>query len=115
MRKEARRATPVSEWPSHVREIYTHILASTHNTTSLAKASGRSAPTVARSLQTLRRLLGQQGDELVSVRSHSRWHYEIRINEAEWNASWERFRAMCGSIRVAKRVPDEDPDVAANT
>ena len=116
MRKPTqRRAPPVEEWPEPVREAYTHILCVPHNTTSLAKAMRVSAATVARALERLRKLLTQRGDELVAVRSRSKWHYEIRPDEGARQASWDAFRALLGSVRLTRKRPGEDPDVAANT
>lgn len=63
------------------RDLHVHILCGAHSVQTLARATGLSTATIARTIAGLRRQLAREGAILVSVKEGRVWHYEIREKE----------------------------------
>ncbi|HXX93351.1 MAG TPA: HTH domain-containing protein [Planctomycetota bacterium] len=93
-----------------VRNLRLHIRCRPHTTDSLARKLGVSTATVARGLATLRRLLSERGESLVSIKEATVWHYQIREREDVWEN--DPLLAAVGTVRGTKRAAGESVDDA---
>lgn len=80
-----------------LNSLYLHLSLGEHNVRTLARALRVSTATCARWLRRLRPALRSRGEELVSVRSRGRWHYDVVF------AGPDPFTAGFGSVREWRR------------
>ncbi len=98
------RATSATVIPEPLHTFYLHICLGEHNTRTLARKLRLSTATCSRLLRRLRPILARRGEELVSVRSRGRWHYDIRAS------ALDPFPAGFGTVREWRRPAGRKDD-----
>ena len=92
-------------------EAYLHLKGRRHTAESLAKALGVSVASTSRVIELIKKDLKSKGGELVSVRTGSGWHYEIRdekITEAAWQH--DPLLRMVGVVKMKPLPPGKSLD-----
>lgn len=101
-----RRPRVKADFATLVRKAHDFIYCAEWSPRELARKLGASPATLSRIVAALRRELKANGGELVSVRRGRRWHYEIRQDNSE---AWARFDKVIASISC-EPVREEDQD-----
>jgi len=93
------------------RDLHVHILCGAHTVQTLARVTGLSTATVARTIAGLRRQLAREGAILVSVKEGRVWHYEIREKEGAGEQPDPLVQSI-GFIKGVRRPAGESVDDA---
>ncbi len=113
MKPARRRESEPFEPTRQMQHAHVFILAGKHNTASLADKLSVSVPTASRIVEQLRKDLLRHGKHLISVRTETGFHYEVRDEARTQRFERDPLMTLVIPARSSRRplLKTEDQDI----